>query len=644
MPFCLHFAARLFVAALLATGCLGGVRIVSADDTAPAESTDVATDPGTAANEAEAGSDTTKQNSNQPAADIDKTPAVDEEAEEEAAEAVEEVKKNPLEPADTSSPRATLMSFIDATDKIYKMTLALERGERDPDGLGEFGTASKITVAKIISCLDMSETPEYLRSYEAREAAVCLREVLDRIDLPPFNEIPGQQEVDVAEKGNGGLKRWRIPNTEITVARVEKGPRTGQYLFSPATVADATSYYQRVQHLPYKPGATEGLYKWFLSEPGGYWLSVIVHALPDWVQNRHYGQAIWQWVGLFLTLLTGALVMWFTYRIGRWQARALLERRSVFKYWLTLLFPIAAMLVPIVTNHFISDNLVISGATLAVVKFIVNVVFLFAIMILIISIGNRIASVLISSPDIHPKGVDAQLIRIVTRVLSLVAATIVFLEGGQFLGIPLTTLLAGAGVGGLAFALAAQDALKNFFGSMMIILDKPFRVGERIQAKGYDGVVEEIGLRSTRLRLLTGHQATIPNEDMARCDIENIGRRPHIRRVANLQIRLDTSTEKAERAVAIIRELLNEHEGHNPDFPPRVFLNEINRDSLNIRLMYWYAPPIYWEYLAYSETLNLEIIRRFEAEEIQFALPATTTVLEQEDEKTLDVNVVSEKT
>ncbi len=121
---------------------------------------------------------------------------------------------------------------------------------------------------------------------------------------------------------------------------------------------------------------------------------------------------------------------------------------------------------------------------------------------------------------------------------------------------------------------------------MMIILDKPFRVGERIQAKGFDGVVEEIGLRSTKLRLLNGHQATIPNEDMARCDIENIGRRPHIRRVADLPIRLDTPADQAQRAVDIIRELLTDHEGHVPDYPPRVFLNEINRDSLNIRMMY----------------------------------------------------------
>ena len=80
-----------------------------------------------------------------------------------------------------------------------------------------------------------------------------------------------------------------------------------------------------------------------------------------------------------------------------------------------------------------------------------------------------------------------------------------------------------------------------------------------------------------------------------------------------------------------------------PDFPPRVFLNEINRDSLNVRMIYWYAPPNYWDYLAHAETLNLEIKRRFEAEQIQFALPATTTVVEQDEQETLDVTVANGK-
>ena len=130
--------------------------------------------------------------------------------------------------------------------------------------------------------------------------------------------------------------------------------------------------------------------------------------------------------------------------------------------------------------------------------------------------------------------------RIVSRLLSISLAVLVFIEGGQYLGIPVTTLLASAGVGGLAVALAAQDTLRNLFGTIMLMADKPFRVGERIVVDDYDGIVEEIGLRSTRIRLLTGHLVTIPNDTLARTDIENVGRRPYIRRVADMRIPLDT--------------------------------------------------------------------------------------------------------
>jgi MscS family membrane protein len=127
-----------------------------------------------------------------------------------------------------------------------------------------------------------------------------------------------------------------------------------------------------------------------------------------------------------------------------------------------------------------------------------------------------------------------------SKIVSLAISLLVFIEVGHYLGIPITTLLASAGVGGLAVALAAQDTVKNLFGTIMLMADKPFRVGERIVAAGYDGVVENIGLRSTRLRLLTGHQVTIPNDTLACNDVENVGRRPFIRRVSNIQIPLVT--------------------------------------------------------------------------------------------------------
>jgi MscS family membrane protein len=196
-------------------------------------------------------------------------------------------------------------------------------------------------------------------------------------------------------------------------------------------------------------------------------------------------------------------------------------------------------------------------------------------------------------------------------------------------------------VGGIAVALAAQDTLKNFFGSVMILLDKPYSVGQRVTVKGHDGVVEEIGLRSTRIRLLTGHQTTVPNEQMANVDVENIGRRPHIRRLTNITITYDTPPEKVEKAVNIIETILDNHEGMKPDFPPRVYFNEFNSDSLNILVLYWYHPPDYWSFLTFSQGVNLQIMREFEKEGIRFAFPTSTTYLTQDDDQPLHISLAS---
>jgi len=233
-----------------------------------------------------------------------------------------------------------------------------------------------------------------------------------------------------------------------------------------------------------------------------------------------------------------------------------------------------------------------------------------------------------------------QLMRMIARIVVVVVGIIYLLRA--FTGKPLSALLAGLGIGGLAIALAAQDTLKNFFGSLMIMLDKPFTIGQRITFSGYDGTVEQIGFRSTRLRTLTGNLVTIPNEKVAAESVENIGRRPSIRRLANITITYDTPPDKVERALDIIREILDNHEGMQPDFPPRVFFNEFNDASLNIIMLYWYHPPDWAAYMAFSERVNLQIMRAFEKEQIEFAFPSTTNYLAHDSRRPLHIRISGE--
>jgi MscS family membrane protein len=207
-------------------------------------------------------------------------------------------------------------------------------------------------------------------------------------------------------------------------------------------------------------------------------------------------------------------------------------------------------------------------------------------------------------------------------------------------GVQIGPLIASLGIGGLAVALAAKDSIANFFGTLTILFDKPFQVGERIVIENYDGVVESVGFRSTRIRLLTGHLVTIPNEKVVNSTVENIGRRPNIRWLTHIGLTYDTPAEKVSRAVEILRNLLDNHEGIHPDFPPRVFFNGFNDWSLNITVLAWYHPPDYWAFQAWLQGICLEIMRAFKAADIDFAFPSRTLYLANEDKRQLKLRLL----
>ncbi len=236
---------------------------------------------------------------------------------------------------------------------------------------------------------------------------------------------------------------------------------------------------------------------------------------------------------------------------------------------------------------------------------------------------------------------DQMLVPFVRKTLRIVIVTIAALYIVESTsGRPMSTIIAGLGLGGLAFALAAQESIKNLFGSISILLDQPFAKGDRIVVDGYDGAVEDIGFRSTKIRTLEGHLVTIPNQQMAAANIQNIGKRPHIRRLFNIGIAYDTPPDKVDRAVRIIEGILEGHVGMHPDFPPRVFFNELGESSLNILVSYWYHPADYWNFLAFSQEVNLKIMRAFEEEGIEFAFPTQTVYLANDERRQLALRLL----
>jgi small-conductance mechanosensitive channel len=163
----------------------------------------------------------------------------------------------------------------------------------------------------------------------------------------------------------------------------------------------------------------------------------------------------------------------------------------------------------------------------------------------LISVIDHILTRLAAKTD---NNLDDLIVAIIRKSLKVTVVLLSILFIGQnILDMNITALLAGAGVLGLAIAFAAQDTIANFFGSIMIILDQPFKVGDCIQVSGFKGSVENVGFRSTRIRTFDGHLVSLPNKGVANDSIENIAKRPFIKNTTNLGLTYDTGYKNMER-------------------------------------------------------------------------------------------------
>ncbi len=532
---------------------------------------------------------------------------------------------HPLQPPDTSSPRSTLYGFIADTNRFADMVRQLGRGNLD-------GSKRLVINRRIRRYLDLSEVPDHIRGQAAVDTALQLKEILDRIEIPPIGEVPGAEDEELPD-------RWRLPGSDIVIERIQEGHFAGEFCFSAQTVAEIEDMYKSARQLPYRtdgPYRTEGLLEWHRTEPQSPFMNRLLRHTPEFLRSRNGGgHALWQWVGLVISTISGLLLMRLVYRVGRKRAEHFQEGH-IWRYMITLTFPLVAVLIPLGLKAIIRNYLNLHGTLLTVMDFLLGVLILLGIMRLVWAIGNRILAVVINHRGLEEHQLDMQMLRLAGRVITVLAVMVVFLEGGKRLGIPVTTLVAGAGIGGFAVAMAAQDSLKNILGSLMLVLDKPFDVGDRILVEGFDGVVKEIGLRSTKLELMTGHGATIPNEKVAQTRIENISRRPFIRRILDLKLPLNTPSDRTERVVSKLEAGLQDHEGMPEGFPPRVFFFDYSDDAYVIRIIYWYGPPKYWDYLTFNQNINLLFLRILEEEGVPLRLPVRVVQTDLEGQGPID--------
>ena len=224
---------------------------------------------------------------------------------------------------------------------------------------------------------------------------------------------------------------------------------------------------------------------------------------------------------------------------------------------------------------------------------------------------------------------DSQLFPILRKALKTFVVIIAVLVTSQNLGLNITGLIASLSIGGLALGLAAQDTIANLFGAVSVFLDKPFKVGDFVKVDTAEGIVETIGLRSTRVRNLDGHLISVPNKIMGNAIITNIALRPTIRTILNIGITYDTPPDKIKRAIEIIKDIYRKHPMTHDLL---VFFDNFAASSLNIQVVHWWKTNDFKGKVAGIEEMNLELKRRFDEEKISFAFPTQTLYLKQDSE------------
>lgn len=214
--------------------------------------------------------------------------------------------------------------------------------------------------------------------------------------------------------------------------------------------------------------------------------------------------------------------------------------------------------------------------------------------------------------------------RAVMLVGKLLLWAVLTLVALQTLGVNVTALVAGLGIGGIAVALAVQSVLGDLIASFSIVLDKPFVVGDTIAAGDISGTVEEVGLKTTRLRSLSGEQIIVSNTDLARARVRNFKRMANRRIVFSIGVEYGTPVDKLEQIPGIIREILESLPNIRLD---RTHFWSFGESALLIETVYFVLSPEYGLYMDIQQHVNLEILRRFEAMGVRIAVPTRTVVV-----------------
>lgn len=459
---------------------------------------------------------------------------------------------------------------------------------------------------------EMASLPFNWKEPDQNKAYALAQQLKAVLDAKGLLVVPENMPADsLHEDQVSGMKRY-IPFNEMPDIFLER--KAGNWVFSELSIKRIPELYeQNISRLT---------------------LIVLDH-LPDWAMEQWLGLFIWQQIALFFWLVSAFILMKvFQYFLENyirglttrtkteWDDNLLSEIEGPIGYLflaIVLKLSYTQLLLPVKVNSWMA-------VSLSLMRDVV-------IFWLIYRLVNVFCDYLTHLTAKTKNSFDDQLVPLIRKSLKVFTVIVGIIFILQNNGVNVTAFITGLGIGGLAFALAAKDTLANLFGSVTIFLDRPFGIGDWIKTANAEGIVEEVGFRSTRIRTFYNSQISIPNSVMANAEIDNLGRRQYRRVYTMLNLTYDTPPNKIDLFTEGIREIIRANPKMRQDYY-EVHFNNFGPHSLDIMVYAFFAVPDWSEELKQKHFFYSEILKLAERIGVEFAFPTQTLHLAKEEELT----------
>lgn len=520
---------------------------------------------------------------------------------------------SPLQPIDTSSPRATVEALAGLgreLDTAYAAYL------EHPTFAGQ--RAIREVLANTSRLFDLSETSLALQSETAVTSFGLLKDILMRLPAIDPAALPGD--------AGTAPERTRLPGTDIAITHITEGPHRGSFEFSADTVEQLPAFHARIIDLPVlRPAPYESWHAEQVRFTGPLVPGALVRAMPEPLEALVLGTPAWKLIASLLLIGLAIWIgfVWAVFALGR----AAAARPIPAQLW-RLGVPAASAILALAVRAYLLGQVNVTGTAFQIVQAFTLGVVVLAAALAVRAVIALLGELVIAAPGVLEKTYDIHLLRLVTRVTGLAAGGAVIVYGANSLGVPILGLVAGVGVGGLALALAAQSTVENLFGGVSIFADRPFRVGDFIIFAGGKGYVESIGPRSTRIRADDGMEIIVPNADLAKMQVTNKSRRDATLFEHRIGFTYDATEAELTEFTRRMRAALDTYPlDPEPPIPPRVRIIALSDSSIDVQVHAELLAESEDDFFRLQERLLLEMIEVAHACGLSLAFPTQTLQL-----------------